>query len=108
MEYAIVIGIDHYDQRPLLGAVADADAFAKFLIDQKLIRNASNLKLLKSDTSNSVALGPEIDKAIEEIVKDARTRRTETNRFYFYFSGHGIGNTFLIQLCVCDIGILFS
>lgn len=101
MEYAIVIGIDHYDQRPLLGAVADADAFAKFLIDQKLIRNASNLKLLKSDTSNSVALGPEIDKAIEEIVKDARTRRTETNRLYFYFSGHGIGNTFInTALCL--------
>ncbi|MCL6460451.1 MAG: caspase family protein [Flavobacterium micromati] len=94
MEYAIVIGIDHYDQRPLAGAVADADAFAKFLTNKKLVSNAANMKLLTSADTNSVVLGPEIDKAFEEIVKDARSRRTETNRLYFYFSGHGIGNTF--------------
>ncbi|MFH1119494.1 MAG: caspase family protein [Bacteroidota bacterium] len=101
MEYAIVIGIDHYDQRPLAGAVADAVAFAKFLTDKKLISNASNLKLFKSDTANTVVLGPEIDKAIEEIVKDARSRKKESNRLYFYFSGHGIGNTFInTALCM--------
>ncbi|SHK64437.1 caspase family protein [Epilithonimonas mollis] len=102
MEYAIVIGIDHYDQRPLKGAVADAEAFAKFLTDKKLISDSNqNLKLFKSDVANTVVLGPEIDKAIEDIVKDAKKRKNENNRLYFYFSGHGIGNTFInTALCM--------
>lgn len=101
MEYAIVIGIDHYDERPLAGAVGDADAFAGFLTDKKLINKDSNLKLLKSEINNSVAQGAEIDRAIEEIVKDARTHKTENNRLYFYFSGHGIANTYFnTALCL--------
>ena len=65
------------------------------------VSKSANLKLLKSDEGNSMVLGPEIDKALEEIVKDARSRKTESNRLYFYFSGHGIGNTFMnTALCL--------
>lgn len=94
MEYAIVIGIDHYAERPLAGAVADADAFAKMLTDKNLISNPSNLKLFKSDISNNKVINYEIDLALDEIVTDAKDRKNENHRLYFYFSGHGIGNTF--------------
>lgn len=94
MEYAIIVGIDHYDKRALSGAVADAEAFAKFLTDMHLVSNPDNIKLLKSDASNQIVIGYEIDNAIEAITENAKTYRNETNRIYFYFSGHGIGNTF--------------
>lgn len=101
MEYAIVIGIDHYDQRPLAGAVADADAFAKFLTEKKLVSDSANVKLLTSTATNLITLAHEVDLSFEIIVKDARRRKTEKNRLYFYFSGHGIGNTFLnTALCM--------
>jgi hypothetical protein len=102
MEYAIVIGIDHYDKKPLSGAVSDATAFAKFLADKKLVKDDPFfLRLLKSEIQNNIVYGPEIDTALEEITKDARSRRTEKNRLYFYFSGHGIGNTFFnTALCL--------
>jgi Caspase domain len=95
MEYAIVIGIDHYPDRPLAGAVDDARRFADWLTQNNHISNPQkNLYLLVSDIQNQVALGHEIDLAINEISKDARPRKTEINRLYFYFSGHGIGMNF--------------
>lgn len=94
MEYAVVVGIDHYLQKPLAGAVKDAQHFADWLVQKKLISDPTkNLRLLVSDDANDIASGMEIDRAIEEIISDARTHQ-EKNRLYFYFSGHGMGITF--------------
>jgi hypothetical protein len=99
MNYAIVIGIDHYKERPLNGAVADAAAFADWLKTNNLIvyntgdtiKNQKYLKLLTSAPDNEIALGHEIDIAINDISDDVRKYKNETNRLYFYFSGHGVG-----------------
>lgn len=93
MNYALVIGINHYQERPLTGAVNDAVAFSKWLLDKQLV-DKDHLKLLTSDTSNEIAMSHHIDIEIVKIVKDAQNYPNEKNRFYFYFSGHGIGVLF--------------
>lgn len=95
MEYAIVIGINDYKGRPLKGAVNDAVNFAGWLKENALISSPeTNLKLLTSDESNEIAMGHEIDIAIDSLIQDARKRQGEHNRLYFYFSGHGLGSTY--------------
>lgn len=92
MNYAIVIGIDHYEKKPLSGAVADAKAFANWLETKGGVL-PDNLKLFVSDSADLLVSGPEIDMAINKMNTVAR-KNNETNRLYFYFSGHGIGVTF--------------
>ncbi|MRX41293.1 hypothetical protein GJU43_18550 [Flavobacterium sp. LC2016-23] len=92
MNYAIVIGIDHYEKKPLSGAVADAKAFANWLETKGGVQK-ENLKLFVSNSEDMLVSGPEIDIAIDKINRVARNNN-ETNRLYFYFSGHGIGVTF--------------
>lgn len=92
MNYAIVIGIDHYEKKPLSGAVADAKAFADWLGTKGGVQ-PDNLKLFVSDSEDMLVCGPEIDLAINKMNIAAR-KSNETNRLYFYFSGHGIGVTF--------------
>lgn len=92
MNYAIVIGIDHYEKKPLSGAVADAKAFANWLETKGGVQQ-ENLKLFVSNSEDMLVSGPEIDIAIDKINRAARSN-SETNRLYFYFSGHGIGVTF--------------
>ncbi|RUT72122.1 caspase family protein [Flavobacterium cupreum] len=92
MNYAIVIGIDHYEKKPLSGAVADAKAFADWLETKGGVQK-ENLKLFVSNSEDMLVSGPEIDIAIDTINRAARNN-SETNRLYFYFSGHGIGVTF--------------
>lgn len=95
MDYAIVIGIDHYEKRPLTGAVADAKSFAQWLTDNKLIQQPDdNLKLIISDKDNRITSGLEVDEAVADICKLARNNADPKNRLYFYFSGHGIGQTY--------------
>jgi hypothetical protein len=93
MEFAVVIGIDHYEKKPLKGAVADAHAFAEWLRQKRNI-NVENLKLLVSEDSNNIVSGTEIDLAFNNICRLARNAPAEPHRLYFYFSGHGIGMTF--------------
>ena len=102
MNYAIVVGIDHYKKRPLNGAVADANAFAGWLtasnqvtvLDSPPDGKQTYLKLLTSDVGNEIAMGQEIDIALNDIINDAFNHLNEKNRLYFFFSGHGIGVTF--------------
>src|SRR4051812_11535992 len=92
--YALVVGINDYPNygslgRPLKGAVADAQRFAKWLCDTNEGGGLpdENCKVV---VSSSAPLGPvqnEIDAELEEIWKQARQSGGE--RFYFYFSGHG-------------------
>ncbi len=90
MNYALVVGINHYNKRPLKGAVNDATAFANWLKESKQVEE-KNLKLLVSTEANEIALDHHIDKAFLEILKDANVHAEEKNRLFFYFSGHGIG-----------------
>lgn len=90
MNYALVVGISHYSKRPLEGAAEDAKKFATWLSESKLVED-SNLHFLASETSNDIADYKHIDQALLKILKDAGTHENEKNRFYFYFSGHGIG-----------------
>lgn len=92
MNYAVVIGIDHYEKRPLSGAVADAKAFSEWLETKGGVKK-ENLKLFVSTATDMLVSGPEIDMTINQLNIAARNS-TETNRLYFYFSGHGIGITF--------------
>jgi hypothetical protein len=102
MNYAVVIGIDHYETKPLAAAVSDAKDFAAWLINKKLVPDKpENIKVLLSETNNQIANNLDIDKAVDEIIKDAKTHRAESNRLYFYFAGHGIGVTYdVTALCL--------
>ena len=42
MNYAVVIGIDHYDKKPLSAAVSDAKGFAKYLFSKKLVSGSAD------------------------------------------------------------------
>ncbi|TEB41313.1 hypothetical protein D0809_26155, partial [Flavobacterium circumlabens] len=66
MNYAIVIGIDHYEKKPLSGAVADAKAFADWLETKGGVQK-ENLKLFVSNSEDMLVSGPEIDIAIDTI-----------------------------------------
>jgi hypothetical protein len=94
MNYAVVIGIDHYKTRPLNGAVNDAKIFGEWLRDNGDITIPDNLKILTSSDTNEIAMGHEIDKAIDDVIQDAKKNYSQKNRLYFYFSGHGMGITY--------------
>jgi hypothetical protein len=88
-DYALVIGVNHYPQlRPLRGAIADAQAFAGWLLDTNGGNvPTANVRVLLSTPSPLSPIGHEINDALEEIVESAQ--RTGGRRLYFYFSGHG-------------------
>src|SRR5690242_12562975 len=95
MNYAVIIGIDHYEKKPLSAAVSDAKDFAACLIEKNLVPDTTeNLKVLFSETTNQIANNLDIDKAIDDVIQDAKKHRAENNRLYFYFAGHGIGVTY--------------
>lgn len=92
MDYAVVIGIDHYAKRPLEGAVKDAEAFKKWLQAKNNLAD-EQIELLVSEAGNTIVSGVEIDLAFDKICKTAR-QQEGPHRLYFYFSGHGIGMTY--------------
>ena len=117
MNYAIIIGIDHYEKKPLSAAVSDAKGFARYLFSKKLVSASAmmidkfkdehteinidnalqentaedNLQLLISDSNNEIADNRDVDKVIDNVIQDAKKHRAKKNRLYFYFAGHGIG-----------------
>ncbi|HTE23765.1 caspase family protein [Flavitalea sp.] len=93
MNYALAIGISHYQKRPLEGAAEDAEQFSDWLKKHQLVDD-TRIKVLTSTDKNKLAMQEDIDLAILEILKDAAIHKEEKNRFYFYFSGHGIGVTY--------------
>ena len=91
-DYAIVVGIDDYedDIGRLHAAKNDAQAFKNWLIDEKGGKlPEENCKIVLSTNDPRVPNQDLIDteiKAIYNIAKD-----NKGGRFYFYFSGHGFG-----------------
>lgn len=92
MDYAVVIGIDHYSKRPLEGAVNDALEFKKWLRAKNKLEEAQ-IELLVSEEANTIVSGYEIDLAFDRICQMAR-QNEGPHRLYFYFSGHGLGMTY--------------
>jgi len=102
LDFAVVIGVEYYQQNtPLGGPHSDTEKFMDWLLDPDgggLPRDAADpksspnvLKLLSTPTytPRKDDLDLWLDEKMNGIVKDNQGAR----RFYFYFSGHGIGVT---------------
>lgn len=100
-DYALVIGVNDYPQlRPLRGAIADAQAFAAWLIDAHGggLRT-ENVHSILSTSNPLTPIGQEINDALEDIL--VRAERSGGRRFYFYFSGHGAVGDRANDLALC-------
>ncbi|MGM9476159.1 caspase family protein [Pedobacter sp. GSP4] len=102
LDFAVVIGVEHYQQNtPLGGPHGDTEKFMDWLLDP----NGGGLPIDPADPKSSpnvlkLLSAPTytprkddfdlwLDGKMNDIVKDGLKAR----RFYFYFSGHGIGVT---------------
>lgn len=100
--YAIVVGIDEYHEKPLEGAVGDAVDFAQWLIDSGEIprqqtTQEQRLKLIVSKDYPNEKDPPtdrEINRAVKEIYTEIKKTNERGKRLYFYFAGHGLGLTY--------------
>jgi len=99
-DYALVIGINDYPSyRGLKGAVDDAKDFGQWLLDPNGggIDPHDSKKCIVIDSSPSPIkpLQQHIDEALDEIGKAVvNSADKHGRRFYFYFSGHGLGVTY--------------
>ncbi|MBN1461012.1 MAG: caspase family protein [Armatimonadetes bacterium] len=98
--WAIVIGIDRYwrPERHLKGAVSDALKVREWLTDVNGGAVPSrNLTLLVSPTSNGSQIPPGVttldatrDNIVAAIAKLLQISNGQGDRFFFYYSGHGL------------------
>lgn len=88
-DYALVIGVNDYARlRVLQGAIADAQAFAAWLVHTDGGRvPLGNVRMVLSSAEPLSPIGHEINEALEDIL--VRANDLGGRRFYFYFSGHG-------------------
>ncbi|MCP4157247.1 MAG: caspase family protein [bacterium] len=91
-DYALVVGINHYpDYTSLNGAINDAMNIEKWLLDE----NGGGLeaenckKILSVETEPPIPFQNQIDRALYNLLRQSEA--TGGRRFYFYFSGHGLG-----------------
>ncbi len=95
--YALIIGVSHYPNLPerdnLKAAAEDAEKFRDWSTNTTIGGRipTNNCKILTSPTPKSSTRSlPDhhvIDNALHDILKKAKC--SESNRLYFYFSGHG-------------------
>lgn len=99
-DYALVIGINDYPRYdfPLKGAKKDAETFAAWLNDPDTGGGvpAENTIVLLSNIQNDGLARPvheEIDANLLQLIDLAlkNQEQVKPRRFYFYFSGHGLG-----------------
>src|SRR5258708_35853699 len=93
--FALVIGINDYPEygsrgRSLKGAVRDAQRFAAWLQDTDSGGGLlpQNCRLIVSSGNPLAPLHADIDAALQYIW--TQSRASGGDRFYFYFSGHGL------------------
>src|SRR5437763_13648982 len=100
---AIVIGVDEYLRQPSLnleGAVGDAVSISKWLIDPSggavppgnvALLTSPALNPVPDELRNCVLVPSATAQSINEQLKDVPTKATSAgDRFYLYFSGHGL------------------
>ena len=101
-DYALVVGINDYpNYRSLEGAIADAEDFARWLLDDVTGGGVpeANLRKVLSEKNPIKPIQDTIDEALDEIWVAMGANRGR--RFYLYFSGHGLGRTaFGTDLCL--------
>jgi uncharacterized caspase-like protein len=103
-DYALVIGINDYPSyRGLNGAVNDANDFRKWLRDpngggidsDKPDQDSPKCILINSSAEPIKPLQQDVDEALDAIgTAVANSADKRGRRFYFYFSGHGLGMTY--------------
>jgi two-component system nitrogen regulation response regulator GlnG len=100
-DYALVVGVNDYPQlRPLRGAIADAQAFADWLIEPMGGRvPMANVRKIVSATNPLSPIVHEINEALLDVLECAG--KTGGRRFYFYFSGHGCVGDRANDLALC-------
>ena len=93
-DYALIIGINDYPNfRPLGGAVNDAHDFYDWVTSPAGGNvPAANCRFVESNPNPPRPLQDDIDDAILSI-RD-QIGASDARRFYFYFSGHGVGETY--------------
>lgn len=95
-DFALVIGIDDYDQEDkglanLHGAKDDAFDVAKWLMDENGGGiEKENCHIVISNFDPLAPFHPQITKELKAIVKKAQADPDNSNRLYFYFAGHGV------------------
>ena len=96
-DFAIVIGINHYPnyEFSLHSPIDDSKRMYQWLIHPNGGGlDKSNISLITSSIEKGGKVRPsqdEIDKGIEQLMNRAMEAESPMRRFYFYFSGHGIG-----------------
>lgn len=91
-DFALIIGINHYPSfTSLNGPINDANAFHNWLHDVAGMPESQIFKVISVEQEPPVPVQDQIDRALEkiyeEVIKDNKTGR----KFFFYFSGHGLG-----------------
>ncbi|AVH74355.1 nSTAND1 domain-containing NTPase [Nostoc sp. 'Lobaria pulmonaria (5183) cyanobiont'] len=87
--FAIVVGINNYEKKPLETAVNDAEKICEILKD----RYGYKVQLL----TNEQATKEKLEEVFEDLKKnqitvdDKKENITNKDRLFFYFAGHGIG-----------------
>lgn len=108
LDYALVIGVEHYKEiQPLGGPHKDTKDFVSWLIDPaggQLPDNGAwqqgatdespsdNILLLLS-TQAYTPVKDDVDDWFDSIMNHFQLNALQGRRLYFYFSGHGIGQT---------------
>jgi hypothetical protein len=88
VDCAIVVGVEHYTDRPLEGAINDANAICAWLWDEHGGGlNRKHVRRIVSDRSG-MPQQEQIDAALDELLEAARAAGG-ARRLYFYFAGHG-------------------
>lgn len=84
--FAIVLGINDYESKPLDFCVNDATAVAKILED-KCFFEKKDIYLIKSSKNEPIKdISGHFDRAINEISKDIVAQK---DSIFFFFAGHG-------------------
>ncbi|MCP4220290.1 MAG: caspase family protein [bacterium] len=100
-DYALVIGIDDYpEHESLQGAIRDAESMDAWLREAGGLEPAHCRKVL-SQSSPPLPYQQQVDMEIARIYKESV--ENGGRRFYFYFSGHGLG-TAIDDTALCLAG----
>lgn len=96
-DYALVIGVNDYPNfRPLNGAIGDAEDVRDWLVDRNIGGGLpdANCRVVLSSANPLRPLQDDVDDALLAIKASIDATARPARRFYFYFSGHGLGETY--------------
>ncbi len=93
-DFALIIGINHYPSfHSLRGPINDANAMYQWLNDAAGLPEQQIFKVLSEKGEDPVPVQDQIDRKLESIYQAVIDEKKTNRRFFFYFSGHGLGTT---------------